>query len=128
MKNLKKNKHEGNTSNSVSNKMKVLTIVCITAFVAITACSKNDDSNPVGDCGDFDWAQKAEKQIYAWSNAASAYSADPTTANCNSYKSAGNNYLNALEDIKNCVPSAGIAEFNQAIQEAKIELAQLECP
>ena len=86
MKKLKKSKNQGNYKNYFIIKTRALSIACFTVFVALTACSKDDDASSVGDCGDFNWAQKAEKQIFAWSNAATAYSEEPTTVNCNKYK------------------------------------------
>ena len=128
MKNLKKIEIKGSANHDVFNTIKMLTIACFTVSIIVMSCSGGDDSNLVGECGDFNWIEGAEEQINTWNNAAFVYSENPTTANCNAYKTAGANYLNVLEDVKNCVPSAGLSDFNEAIQKAKSELAQLDCP
>ena len=127
MKNLKKSKHQTKGNHNFVNRILLLTIALFTTILVFNACSKDDILNPTGNCGNSSWAEQVEKEITAWSNAATAYSQDPTTTNCNNYKSAGKNYLDALEGIKNCVPSASSNDFKKAIEDAKNELDAMNC-
>ncbi|WP_117880019.1 hypothetical protein [Aureibaculum luteum] len=127
MKNLKKSTHQAKGNYYFFNRILLLTIAFFTTILVFTACSKDDILNPNGNCGNSSWAQQVEKEITAWNNAATAYSQDPTTTNCNNYKSAGKNYLDALEGIKNCVPGASTNDFKKAIEDAKNELDAMNC-
>ena len=124
MKNLKKTNPHSKAYHYAINKIKVLPIACFAVFMVFTACSTDDI---LGGCGNLNWIQEVEKELNTWVNASNTYSNDPTTANCNNYKSAGNDYLNSLEKIKKCVPGTSKKEFDQAIQEAKTSLDQSNC-
>ncbi len=111
-----------------TNKTKQILIGCLSmAMVTATGCSKDNPLNPLGDCGSGGWASKVSKELNDWSVAASNYSADPTPANCSSYKNAAKGYLNALDDVRGCVLGANQANFNKAINEAKVEFDSLDC-
>lgn len=100
-----------------------------TAMVALLmtmACSKDNPLNPLG-CGNGTWAIQVSDEATAWAQAASNYSSDPTTANCNNYKNAAKDYLNALEGVRGCVAGVSQAEFNEAIAEAKKEVDEADC-
>ncbi|MGB4849756.1 MAG: hypothetical protein WBP41_17655 [Saprospiraceae bacterium] len=61
--------------------------------------------------------------------AANLYYADVTiTANCNAYKAAYNNYLNALEGVKDCATTNGQGPaIQQVIDESRAALDLLQC-
>jgi hypothetical protein len=106
---------------------KLFLIGCFAAtMVVTTSCSKNNPLNPLG-CGNGTWALQVSDEAAAWGQAASAYSSDPSPANCTSYKNAANNYLNALEGVRGCVAGVSQAEFNEAINEAKNEVDETDC-
>lgn len=96
------------------------------AMIINTGCSKNNPLNPLG-CGNGTWAVQVSDELTAWSQAASTYSSDPTPANCNSYKNAAKNYLDALEGVRGCVAGVSQAEFNEAIAEAKKDVDEADC-
>ncbi len=101
-------------------------ISCFIIFIGFTSCSKDSILNP-DRCLNGSWIQEVEKELNAWVAATNTYGEDPTKANCEKYKSAGVDYLNALDKIKKCVPSVSLSEFNQAINEAKQELNTTSC-
>lgn len=90
-------------------------------------CGKGDDGNPLdptgGPCTE-NWAEFYMDELQAFSDAAVAYSTDPTTQNCNSYIAAGNDYLDALEAVYDCVPTASRAQIAQAIEEAREDVSE----
>jgi hypothetical protein len=56
-----------------------------------------------------------------------AYSSNPTTATCNSYKTAYQNYLNALKPFAKCslYTAAQKTELENSIAEAETEISTL---
>ena len=86
----------------------------------------NCTKSPVS-CLNGSWIQDVSSDLEKWSAAANAYGEDPTVENCNSYKSAINGYLNALDKIKKCVPGGSLSDFNGSLDEAKEELSQIDC-
>lgn len=93
----------------------------------VTGCSKDNPLNPAGNCFGGNWAQQYTSELESWSTALTAYSENPTEANCTEYQSATKAYLNALEGIYDCVPMTSRAEFDQAIKEAKADLDREAC-
>ncbi len=100
---------------------------CVALTILFSGCSKDSPLNVLGGCGTGNWVKQVESEITQWSEAATAFSNDPTVANCKKYKTAGKNYLDALDSVKGCVVGANKKEFNEAIQEAKKELDESEC-
>jgi len=108
-------------------KMKVIMPgVFLAAMLMNVGCSKNNPLNPLG-CGTGTWAIQVSDEATAWATATSNYSTDPSPANCASYKSAAQSYLNALEGVRGCVAGVSKAEFNQAIDEAKKDIDEADC-
>ena len=96
--------------------------LCGLFFVSI-GCSKKDDG-PTG----CNWALEVQAETEALSNAINTYASDPTTANCQAYINAYQNYLNALEDNLNCAGLNGTqAELQAAINQAQAELNNIGC-
>lgn len=93
----------------------------------VTGCSKNNPLNPAGNCFGGQWALQYADELQAWSNAATAYSENPTDENCANYKSSAKTYLDALDDIYDCVPTASRAEIDKAIKEAKDDIDNEAC-
>ena len=109
-------------------KSKLCMIVCGAAMLALTTgCSKDNPLNPAGNCFGGMWAQEYADELEAWSNAATAYNENPTASNCTSYKNAAKAYLDVLEDVYKCVPTANRAEIKQGIDEAKAEIDKDGC-
>lgn len=92
-------------------------------LVFFANCSK---ANPIS-CLNGSWIQEVSSDLEKWTAAANTYGEEPTEANCNSYKSAINGYLNALNQIKNCVPSSSLSDFDGSLDEAKQELSEIDC-
>ncbi len=86
---------------------------------------KKDDDDPVG-CSN--WANEVSAEATAFSNAGVAWSTNPTTANCQAYKDAGEAYLNALQDHIECATLAGTAaELQSYINSSQATLDSIQC-
>jgi hypothetical protein len=107
-----------------------LLFIAILSLAVTTSCSKdNDDDGPEDLCG-VNWSPAVELQdeLNALSAAINAYGLDPTTANCNAYKQAYLDYLNAIKEWEECYIYVGQQqEFLQAVEEAEQEVNDIEC-
>lgn len=73
------------------------------------------------------WATEYANELQAWSDASTAYSENPNAETCASYKSAAKSFLNALDDIYDCVPTASRKDLDKDIEEAKADIDNEEC-
>jgi len=109
-------------------KVKFLAPVIVTVVMFINiGCSKSTLLNPAGNCSGENWAQSYTDELQTWSAAITAYGENPTPENCATYKAAAKGYLNALNDVYDCVPTGSRAEFEKAINEAKAEVDRDGC-
>ena len=109
-------------------KTKMLLMGCGAVWMTFaTGCSKDSPLNPTGGCFGGKWAEQYSSELQKWSDAAVAYNENPNAANCANYKSAAKSYLDALDDIYDCVPTASKAEIDQAIKEAKADIDSEAC-
>ncbi|MRI00940.1 hypothetical protein GH721_10415 [Kriegella sp. EG-1] len=108
-------------------KKHILLTVWFLAIMITYSCSKDNPLNPVGNCFGGNWAQGYANELQEWSNAATAYSENPTAENCANYKTAAKAYYDAINKIYECVPTASKAEIDQAIKEAKAEIDSENC-
>lgn len=111
----------------MSSILKFTAFLMTLAIFVCTGCSKDNPANPNGCAANFNYAVELQAEATALSNAATAYSQDPSTENCNDYKSAYQAYLDAAADIKLCVPTADQAAYDAAIADAQASLNALSC-
>ncbi len=126
---IKKTEVIGNLKTEIMRTLKTepLLIGCCAALIVLAiGCSNDNPSNPLG-CGNDAWAENIQKELNDLAAATVVLQEAQTTANCVSYKQAANNYLDALEGVRACVPSISKAEFDQAVSEAKQNLEQEDC-
>lgn len=99
-----------------------LILLSIQAFVS---CQKNSVIDP---CQGQTYQTQFQDEINAVNTAASNYAMDPTTSNCNAFKSAYNNYIDALDAWDACATVAGQrTEYEQAKNDARAALDDLSC-
>ncbi|EPR73343.1 hypothetical protein ADIWIN_1774 [Winogradskyella psychrotolerans RS-3] len=89
-------------------------------------CSSSDDSDDLSS-GCNNWSELYLAQANAYSAAFNAYATDPSVANCQSYKTAGLNYIDALEDVMDCVPNANRQRFLEDVEEYRDEVNAVVC-
>jgi len=96
-------------------------------FVGSWSCNKDDDDN--GNTCSTAWANELSVQITAMTDAAQAYSLDPTYENCIAYKAAAQAYVDALAPYGNCAALTGQARvaWQQALDDAQQSVNDIDC-
>lgn len=118
--------------NPNKNTMKTLKILSLIFFVGLLATScggDDDDNNSNVDCNSaVSITASFQAETEAWTNALQAYSNDPSTANCNAYKTAYLEWLNAVRALESCYNEAGLGvEWQQSIDDAEAAINALVC-
>ena len=98
---------------------RVLCFLVIVSFLGIGSCKKKATDPDF--CGST-WVTQVSDEANALSTAAAAYVADPTTPKCNAYKTAFQNYLNALKPFTDC--AAWTEQEKNDLQDAITEAEQ----
>lgn len=96
------------------------TIIGVCVLTLFVNCSKN----PLK-CATGSWALEISKELEDFTEALQLYNEDPTVANCNNYKNAFGDYLNALEDLDGCY--AGATDFDDELKEGRQEISEIDC-
>jgi hypothetical protein len=109
-------------------KKRTFFLVLMVFVILGTNSCKNKADDLVDDCGTV-WATEVQDELNAWSNAAAAYGANQTPANCNAYKAAAQAYLNALEPYRNCAAITGAqrTQWEQALASAQQSINSIKC-
>ena len=74
-------------------------------FIGLNACGSDDEKDIVA-CSTA-WATELQPEFTAITNAAAAYGADYSEANCNAFKAAYQSYINALRPYGDCAAITG---------------------
>ncbi len=105
----------------------LFTLVVLCTAALFLGCNNNGDDDG-GPCGNnFIWTVELQSEAEALSTAASAYGNDPTTENCEAFRSAYQAYLDTAADLDNCVIGTERQDYLDAIAEAQVELDNLQC-
>ena len=102
---------------------RVLVFGVVLLSLSSVSCKKSGVS-----CGSTGWALGIQDEITNLSNAAGAYSTNPTTENCQKYRQAYIDYIDALKGWEKCLnTSADRAEWQQQLDEAEQEAQNIQC-
>ena len=103
---------------------KVLCFLIIVSFIGIGSCKK-EITDPAF-CGTA-WSLQLTDELTALTNAAMAYSSDPTPTTCNAYKTAYQGYLDALKPFLDCSAwtAAEKADLEEEIADAEADISTL---
>ena len=95
-------------------------VVAVFLMTNLSSCGGKDDK---ATCG-ATWAADLQNEVNAISTALNNYIADQSTANCNSLKTAYQNYLTKLRPYANCaaLTASEKSQLNQAISQAEDDL------
>jgi len=96
------------------NSMRTLFSLFVILVVLGLGSCKKDSNDPAGCSGA--WATQVEDEVDALMSAMQAYSSDQSVANCNAYKDAYLDYIDAIEPLLDC--SAYTAEQREELQDA----------
>ena len=104
----------------------IFLITLILIFMLLISCSSSDDDGDLNtNCNN--WTEQYLAQANAFSEASNVYTNDPTLVNCQNYKAAGLNYVNALESVIDCVPMANSQAYIHSLNEYRAEVNAIEC-
>ena len=103
---------------------RVLCFLIIVSFLGTGSCKKKATDPDY--CG-TSWATQVSSELNAVTAAAQTYASNPTTPNCNAYKAAFQNYLNALDPFVDCASWSAQQknELQDAINEAEQQINTL---
>lgn len=94
--------------------------------VFLFSCSGNSLAERCG--ANWSYSAEIEQEINNLSAALTTYSQNPTTENCEAYKEAYLDYLDALRDLEECyVYTFSQDEFNQFINETEEAVNAIDC-
>jgi len=91
--------------------MKNLLLLALLLTVCLYSGCGGDDDGPGLLCNADAYANDIADEVSDFSDAAIAFTQDPSTANCNAYKSAAQNYLDALKRYDTCAAITGRADY-----------------
>lgn len=100
---------------------KILIILTVISFIGIGSCKKDKDP----DICSTTWGLQISDELEAVMSSSVTYSLNPTTANCNAYKTAVQAYLNALRQFEGCAgwSATDRQDLEESIDDAEAELA-----
>lgn len=94
----------------------------------IAGCGSDDDGMTTPEfCALNTYSERSLEALNAFSEAAGVFGNDPTTANCEAYRNAGQNYLDVLEEYNGCAVIADRQDYREGIAEAQAELDAIVC-
>lgn len=108
--------------------MKYSTLVFVFTLLIFTiSCGdSNDPSNPSGCSTEF--AETFQDEIQTINTTTQNYANDPSTANCEAFKEAYQNYINALDSWEECANFYNqVAQWEQAIDAAQLSIDNIVC-
>ena len=104
-------------------KTTLISLALLSIVLLTTSC---DEDNACAD--NFNFTTEVADELTALNDAAVAYGQDQSPENCNAYKAAATDYLEALEDLKSCAQIAGQGTaYQQAIDSTQAEVDALMC-
>ena len=104
--------------------LKLLSLILILFAVA---CSDSDDDNNIP-CDSQSFNQEFQEELEAVSIAANNYGMNPTTENCEIFKAAYIDYIDALEGWEECATFHNQeVEWRQALDDARVAANDIMC-
>ncbi|MEO5906313.1 MAG: hypothetical protein ABIQ11_06280 [Saprospiraceae bacterium] len=100
---------------------KLIVGICLLSAPFIGSCGKDNDPDPCN------YTTELQAEVDAYIAALTAYSQDQSMANCIAYKNSLTAYLNAADDVSNCVPANQQAQFQASLDAALADANALPC-
>ncbi|MEM1216515.1 MAG: hypothetical protein AAGJ82_12560 [Bacteroidota bacterium] len=94
-----------------------------------TGCGGDDDDgvNITPGCTEMAFTQAVQDAVQSLNDATQAYVNDQSTANCDAWKAAAQNYLDEVKRFENCATLNTRQDFRDAVREAEESLANTTC-
>ena len=99
-------------------------ILFLSFFICVLFIACGDDNGV--DCTSQEFNGIINNEVQAVNDAGNAWALDPTQANCDAFKQAAQDYIDAIEDFGSC---NGISqtEYDQAVQAARAAADAIPC-
>lgn len=98
------------------------------AALPFVACNKDDDDDDDLCGSNWNAAVALEDEINGLNSAAATYANDPTTENCEKYRQAILDYLDAVRGYEDCYIAIGQRdEFNKAVSDSEEQARNITC-
>ena len=108
-------------------KKSLLFIFSFFAIVLIAACGA-DPLNPTGCNNANNWANEVQDEADDYVDALTADSQNQTTENCNAYKQALLDYIDALQEWEDCVVGTGAYQgWQDTLNQVEVEANNIMC-
>lgn len=113
-------------------KAKYFVITSALILFVLGGCSKDNDPTDAvplnaGCDRSKSWGEQTKQETEALNAALFTLSTSPSKANCESFRKAYIEYIEALEKVNTCVAGEHEAAFLKALKDGKAELASLDC-
>ncbi len=106
-------------------------LVLALSLFSISSCGGDDDDNGGGNNPDLCLFATFNEQVLASVNALQAaalnFGNDPTTANCEAYRTAAQDYLDTIRSFDTCADIISTQSYQESLAEAEMEVANLQC-
>ena len=105
------------------NLFRIFFLCAVLTGIGSTSCKKSEPA-----CGSFGWSFAIQDEIQNLSTATTAYAQNDTPENCQAYKQAYIDYIDALKGWEHCLLSEfDRADWHQALNEAEQEVNNIQC-
>lgn len=102
-------------------------LICCFFSILIFAIGCSSSSDDVGNCT-TQFSESFEDELATVSAASTAYGMDPTSENCEAFKQAYKDYLDALETWEDCANiNNQVTQWQQAIDAAQMAADNIVC-
>ena len=107
--------------------MKNFLLLAFSGLVLFSLASCGGDNN--NNCAfGIGFSTEINDELSAVIDASVEYGNDPSVENCEGYKSAYRDYIDALRSLRSCYVAYGsIDDYNEALEEAEDDLDDLDC-
>ncbi len=109
--------------------MKFSFLLCIFSLIILaSSCGGDNDANGTPENCSTAFAESFEAELLAVSNASQNFGTDPTPANCQAFKDAYNDYIDALGEWENCANFYNqVAQWEQSLEAARTAVNNIMC-
>lgn len=102
-------------------------IILMTLIMTNFSCGVEEIIDELDGGCDEAWTVQVKPELDALNAAASVFQSSPTMANCETFRAAAINYVDAMEEVEVCVLGENRQAFEQALDAAKADLSQYDC-
>lgn len=119
---------KGKTNSSMKNLFFYLFLFI--ALLSTAACGNDDngdDPMDPGPCTSFLYTERITAVFESLNATLLTYANDPSISNCEAYRDAAQEYLDALREFETCTFLANDAEYQESVREAQQEVNDIDC-